>query len=191
MLYKYFVLVRSITLAFASLVAMGCDHGSATQTATSRDTSAVSPQPTTRSDTGSTHAAGIPLDSTDFIVAGLTEGVDSAVVVARLGRPDSVSTEVNQYDAGAKLSTMHYRAIDVGFVVATVQSFEILRAGVSTARGIRIGSTIDEMNAAYGKPSSKDEEAWTYLDPKHDLHQISFSVRNGRVSRVFVGTGLD
>jgi hypothetical protein len=191
MAYKYFVLARNITVPLASLVVVSCDRGSATQTDTSRDTMTVSQRLATHGDTGSMHATGTPLDSADFIVAGLAEGADSAAVVARLGRPDSVSTDVNQYDAGAKLWTLHYRAIDVDFVVASVQSFEILGPGVSTARGIRIGSTIDEMNAAYGKPSSKDEEDWTYLDPKHDLHQIAFSVRNGRVSKVFIGTGLD
>jgi hypothetical protein len=81
--------------------------------------------------------------------------------------------------------------MDVDFVVATVQSFEILGPGVSTARGVRVGDTVEAMRAAYGEPSSRYEEDWTYSDPRQALHQITFTVRAGRIVKVFIGTGLD
>jgi hypothetical protein len=187
----YFAVCRNMAFSLAALVVISCDRASATRTATGRDDSVSSQVAVNRGNPQSTHSLGTPLDSTDFIVTGLIEGADSATVVARLGRPDSVSTEKNQYDAGAKLSTLHYRALEVGFVLGTVQSFEILDLGISTARGIRVGSTLDEIKAAYGKPGSQYEGDWIYLDPNQDLHQIYFTVRAGQVSKIFVGTGLD
>jgi hypothetical protein len=178
-------------LPLVALVAITCDRASPTRTSAQRVDSVSSPVAISGGTPPTTHSLGTPLDSTDFIVAGLKEGADSATVVGRLGRPDSVRSENNPYDVGAKLSTLHYRGLDVGFVLGTVQSFEILDPAISTARGIRVGSTVDELNAAYGKAGSQYEEDWIYLDPNEDLHQIYFTVRAGRVSKIFVGTGLD
>jgi hypothetical protein len=187
----YFTRLRGILFFLACPAAISCDSNSTARTPATREASPPARGLATAVDTVSRHSFGTPLDSADFVIAGLSQGSDSAAVVARLKRPDSVSIEHNQYDEGAALSTWHYRAMDVDFVVATVQSFEILGPGVSTARGVRVGDTVEAMRAAYGEPSSRYEEDWTYSDPKQDLHQITFTVRAGHIVKVFIGTGLD
>ena len=141
-------------------------------------------------DTVSPHSPTARLDSTDFIVVGLTQGSDSAAVFARLGQPDSVSLEDNPYDPGMKLPTWHYRAMNVNFI-AEVQSFEIIGPAIPTARGVRVGDTLERLKAVYGEPSNRYDDDWSYTDPKQDLHQITFTVRSGRIVKVFIGTGLD
>lgn len=181
---------RSFLFVYLSSIAIGCGSEGRNSTppgdasvSTKVDTAPIEPLPS--------HTLGTRLDNSDFVVAGLSEGNDSAAVAARLGRPDSISVEANQYDPGAKLFTWHYRAVDIGFVIAAVQSFEILGQGLATARGVRIGATADAVKAAYGEPSSRYDEDWIYSDPKQDLHQIAFRFKDGHVIMIFLGTVLD
>ncbi|HEX9084057.1 MAG TPA: hypothetical protein VF836_04910, partial [Gemmatimonadaceae bacterium] len=146
---------------------------------------------TSTSDTASPRLAATRIDSTDFVVDGLSQDSDSAAVVARLGRPDSVSVEDNPYDTGMKLPTWHYRALEVNFITTTVQSFEIIGPEVPTARGVRVGDTVERLRAAYGEPDSHDDDDWSYADSKQELHEIAFTIRNGRIAKVFIGTVLD
>jgi hypothetical protein len=188
--YLVFIWRRGFSFVFLSSIAIGCGTEAGNRTPPSEVS--VSPKVDTASiDTLPSHSLGTRLDNSDFVVAGLSEGNDSAAVAARLGRPDSISVEANQYDPGAKLFTWHYRAVDIGFVIATVQSFEIRGPGLGTVRGVRIGTTADTVKAAYGEPSNRYDEDWVYSDPKQDLHQITFRFKDGHVIMIFIGTVLD
>ena len=132
-----------------------------------------------------------PLDSTDFVLAGLTEGTASTSVLSRLGRPDSVTVDKNPYDTGGHLPTWHYPGLDADFIETAIQGFEINGPKIRTARAVGVGDTIERLMGAYGEPNSRLDDIWFYDDPHHDLHQIAFTVRDGRVIKISIGTMLD
>ena len=125
-------------------------------------------------------------------MAGLSDDSDSATVIRILGRPDSISREANPFDSSGVLTTWHYADVLVNYVYTdTVLSLVVSGPRLATARGIRVGDPVERIVKAYGTPASNSEGDWVYEDPKQELHQLSFLVRDGRVVRIIIGTVLD
>lgn len=137
----------------------------------------------------------VPLDSSDFVVNGLSDQADTSAVKARFGRPDSITSESNPFSEGGKLYSWYYRDAvislingDSGFIVL---SMNLMGPRQATARGARVGDASDRLLTLYGEPTDRDDRAWMYEDPEQSLHQIVFLLRDGRITRIFLGTVLD
>jgi hypothetical protein len=182
---------RSCSTLILLVAVIACASEPSPRSATASDTSTVLTSVPSAGGTAAHPSVLKPLDSTDFVLAGLTEGGDSTSVLARLGRPDSVTVDKNPYDTGGHLPTWHYRGLDVDFIEAAIQGFEITGPQIRTARAIGVGDTEERLITAYGEPNSRLDDLWSYDDPRHDLHTIAFTIRTGRIVKIFIGTVLD
>ena len=126
-------------------------------------------------------------DSTDVVVAGLSQGMDSAAVRRLLGQPDSVTAEPDPRDPPATLVDWHYPALTV-----TLGSYNSLGgitlkgASVATLRGLRVGDARSRLVALYGVPRDTPGATWQYetADGRY-LMQVEFMV--GRIQRLYLG----
>jgi hypothetical protein len=140
-----------------------------------------------------------PLGERDFVVEGLSLGSDSTRVIARLGRPDSVTTEQDPIEAGASIHDWHYSGLVVVFYSPEGPSaFVLLTSGRSTYRGLRVGDSAADVRRLYGRPTRIDRvpdvppsEHWTYEEPSESLHVMEVRIQGGRVVQIFVGTVRD
>lgn len=162
-----------------------------------RSRSAAIPTPTPQADTVATQApplgAGRALDSLDFIVAGVSAGMDSATALARLGEPDSIRVDPNPLEPGTDLLSWYYRDLSLGVRYGVVGGITLDTPGLATARGLRVGDTLERMRSLYGEPSGTSERSWYYLDPidHRGLHAIDMRIANGTVISIFLGYWLD
>jgi hypothetical protein len=126
-------------------------------------------------------------DSTDVVVAGLSQGMDSAAVRRLLGQPDSIAAEPDPRDPPATFVDWHYPTLTV-----TLGSYNALGgvtltgASVATLRGLRVGDTRSRLVALYGEPRDTTGDTWQYetADGRY-LMQVDFVA--GRIQRLYLG----
>ena len=135
---------------------------------------------------------GDPLSKADFVLGELQEGLDSTIVRARLGKPDSVVVDSNPFDVGAKLVQWRYRHVTVDFFSTNMVVGLSTRDPVyPTHRGLRVGDPVERLKELYGEPSGSYEDSLDYDDPNERLHVVRITVRNGRVAEIYLGSILD
>jgi hypothetical protein len=141
-----------------------------------------------------------PLDERDFVVEGLSPGSDSNRVIARLGRPESVTTEKDPIDPDGSIHDWDYSGLVViWYSPDEVSAFVLLTSGRSTRRGLRVGVPAADVRRLYGSPTRIDRlidpdgapEEWTYEDPSEPLRVVMVTIRAGKVAQIFVGTVRD
>jgi len=140
-----------------------------------------------------------PLDERDFVVEGLSLGSDSTRVIARLGRPESVTTEQDPIEAGASIHDWHYSGLVVLFYSPEeLSAFVLLTSARSTHRGLRVGDPAADVRRLYGRPTRIDRvpdvpvsEHWTYEEPSESLHVMEVRIQRGKVVQIYVGTVRD
>jgi hypothetical protein len=151
-----------------------------------RDTESTSVSVTLQASTGRLTAA-------DFIVLGISAGMDSTAVRAVLGSPDSVTLHDDFRDPGAKFIAWHFSK---GLTVLLgsynqVGGVTITGQGIPTARGLVLGDTDARLTELYGPPSGKYLVEWEYQDPSEELHVMRVIVVAGRVTQIYVGYIFD
>ncbi|SRR6266567_1817308 len=135
-----------------------------------------------------------PLDSQDFVVAGIAAGTDTTTVLARFGRPDSIGRDPNRFEPGTELITWYYHDMILGMGYgAAVGGVTLSTPTLATARGLRVGDTLERIRALYGEPRGSSKDSWYYLDPHDDseLHVIDIRLADGFVRSIFVGYWMD
>jgi hypothetical protein len=135
----------------------------------------------------------LPLRAEDFPVAGLVEGMTSTDVRRVLGRPQSVTTEDDFRDPGAKLVSWKYNDIVVllGSQNA-VRGIWLKTPRVGTPRGLRVGDPASRVELLYGTPSFRDGAILEYaVSEEQSLHVIRILVKAGVVNQIFLGWLLD
>ncbi len=133
-------------------------------------------------------APGSPLVLADFLVAGLRSGMDSARVIALLGRPDSIRADDDFRDPGAKLIALVYR--DLWVELGTYNSLgaiTIVGPSASTTRGLRVGDTQTRVKQLYGTPGDTTGDEWQYELPGSGLTVLAVHFLNGLVDRIYIG----
>ena len=140
--------------------------------------------------------AQAPIDERDLAVAGLSPGSDSNSVIARLGRPDSVTAEQDPIDADGSIHHWHYPGLVVTcYSPNEVSAFVLLTPARSTSRGLRVGESVAKVRRLYGSPTETEHdtasELWTFEQPSKPLYVVAVTIRAGKVEQVFVGTVRD
>lgn len=133
-----------------------------------------------------------PLQTADFVIAGISSGADSASVIAALGRPGSVDVQGHPWDS-AGLRVWHYPDLDI-LISGSVEAITIKTPAVATARGIRVGDTVQRLRAAYGEPEGGGGASWTYSDPgdPSGLLAMQFRTQRDTVASISLGySGYD
>jgi len=133
-----------------------------------------------------------PLTKSDFALADVAEGTDSATVRRRLGRPDSVLAAKNSLDYPSELITWTYGRLTVDFFSSEhVVGLTTTDSTVATPRGLRVGDSVARLKQLYGEPAGSYEDDWDYEDPAQRLHVMRVTVRNGHVARIYLGYIVD
>jgi len=134
-----------------------------------------------------------PLRAGDFAVAGLAEGMTSAEVRRVLGQPQSVTTEDDFRDPGAKLVVWKYR--DVLVLLGSQDSVRgvwLRTRQVSTPRGLRVGDPVSRVEQLYGFAAFRDAATLEYsASEEQRMHVIRVVVKAGVVKQIFLGWLLD
>jgi hypothetical protein len=139
-------------------------------------------------------ALGVPvskLTPEDFVIAGVSEGMDAAAVRKTVGKPQSIRTSKNPFDPASKLMDWHYDSLSVAFVDGTVNATTLTAPNRATKRGLRVGDSAEKLRGLYGEPDGKYQADWEYVDPKEETHVLRITVKNGRVTRILAGRILD
>lgn len=181
--------MRVVGLAVAAIGIVACtDARQATPEAHSRAAvAAPSPAPA--------RTAPAPLSDSDFVVAELSETLDSAGVVKRLGQPDSVRAEGDPFGEGGHSVVFFYPDLLTSVAGGgTLSMVTLTTPRFATRRGLRVGDSPEKALALYGSVRDSIMGDWTFADPdpkKGDGHVIQLSFSEGRVKSIYVGWVID
>jgi len=132
-----------------------------------------------------------PFDTTDLVVAGLRQGMDSAAVARLLGPPDSISAEPDGRDARTKLVEWHYPAVSISLGSnGKLGGVSITSGAVATKRGLRLGDSRARLVSLYGLPADTTGQAWQY-ETVDGLYVMQIDFLAGVVRRVYLGHFYD
>ena len=122
-------------------------------------------------------------DLTDMVVARVRDGLSTASVRRLLGPPFAATREVWRF-AGLNV---HFN--DRGKCYAMV----LTTARWHTARGLRVGDTIERVKQLYGRPGHEDSLVISYDRTYREPTELTMVVehRAGRVIAIHVGALID
>lgn len=132
-----------------------------------------------------------PLEPDDFLLGGLPAGVDTAEVRLSFGAPDSVTLGANPFSE-LPLATWHYATVEIRFSDGTPVGYLLHGRGEETARGLRVGDPVSELQRRYGEPTTRTETGWSYVEeqPEQYLRILDFEVVAGTIRRIYIGRTL-
>ena len=142
--------------------------------------SASAPPGPQRSDSLAPSAAVSPVDTGDFVVAGVAVGTDSTVVRAQIGRPDS-STRIAWFYPDFTL--LFDRSSALGVIT-------INGPRVATSRGLRVGDSQTRVRQLYGPPDYEGT-VWQYYNSLLPGKVAIVRFTNGLVSQIQLGNIYD
>ncbi len=133
------------------------------------------------------------LRAEDFAVAGLAEGMTSAEVRRVLGQPQSVTTQDDFRDPGAKLVVWKYKDLLVLLGSQdSVRGVWLRTRQVSTPRGLRVGDPVSRVEQLYGRAAFRDASTLEFAPPEEQrMHVVRVVVKAGVVKEIFLGWLLD
>jgi hypothetical protein len=142
----------------------------------------------------STAQQAAPLDSTDFVIAGIRDGMDSVTIIKVLGPPKSIILSDHPYDSTTKLFNWEYEGVTVhSGSENSVSGVSVTSRRFPSKRGIRVGDSDKLVLRRYGKPDNEYENQghWNFLDPKNEMHAVKFYIQHAKVIGIYVGWFLD
>lgn len=117
-------------------------------------------------------------------IGGIKYGATINDVEKIFGRPDKVSTKTKHY--GEKIK-YHYGDLEIKFINGKVSEIEMEEHGnLKTAAGIGIGSTIADVERAYGRADSVHKDKYVYFTDDKALRLV-FEFKNGVVHEIKCG----
>ena len=117
-------------------------------------------------------------------IGGIKYGATIDEVKSILGSPDKISTKTKHY--GEKIE-YHYGDLEVKFINGKVSEIEMDdHSNFKTAAGIGIGSTIADVERAYGRADSVHKDKYIYFTADKSLRLV-FEIKNGVVHEIKCG----
>lgn len=133
-------------------------------------------------------ASTIQLTDTDFVVAGVAVGADPALVRKKLGHPKVVATYPYTNDPTSKYSVWEYSGLLVHIGAdEMVFGISLTTNRFRTVRGLKVGDSAEKLLKLYGKPTGTYQYDCDYELPDNDLEVMRVTIRNNKITRIFVG----
>jgi hypothetical protein len=133
-----------------------------------------------------------PLTKADFVLGGLTRGMDSALVRQRLGNPDSISIDPHPFDVGAQLVAWHYPGLTVEFFATDhIVGTSTRASSTATRRGLHVGDSIPRLKQLYGEPTDSVANDYDYEDSDDSHLVMRITTRRGRIVEIYLGAIID
>jgi hypothetical protein len=137
-----------------------------------------------------------PLDSLDFVVAGVPDSYpyldvsdDTAAIHQILGAPQHIERVAGYGDDS--VTTWQYDGLSVDFGSIARWGMTVTSPRYATRRGLHVGDPSQRLLELYGSPANIQDNEWTYEDPREHLHVMIVTVEHDRVTRVYFGTLWD
>ncbi len=124
-----------------------------------------------------------------LVAGGIEYGASADYVQQVYGAPSEIETKHHhELFSGAVTKYEYGDSFEVTFVDGLARHIEISRHnGIKTAAGIEVGSTLEEVKAAYGEPDKIHGDKYIYLcDDNLDLG-IVFEVEHNKVDEIEIG----
>lgn len=133
-------------------------------------------------------------------VGPLKLGMTGAQVQAAFGKPHSQGAWIDEAATGLQVQEWRYPARGVFVTVSredasgtpTVERFRVTRpCGHATSKGIKVGDGAAKVKAAYGKQVSAEDSSARSLVVGSVYDGVIFSLKDGKVSEIFVGAAAE
>jgi hypothetical protein len=120
------------------------------------------------------------LNDSDLVVGGVSAGTDTLEVRRRLGKPRARTIDRWSYD---------------GLLIFTaggeVTQFHLTTRAWATARGVRVGDTVEQLESRYGESCYEGAHSYCRSLDDADERGINVTVQEGRVIEISVGKDFD
>lgn len=128
------------------------------------------------------------ISSEDLVIGGISVGASIDAVRSAHGEPIGTKTK-HRWHGGASATVYEYPALfDIYVVDGVVRAIKIdYPNGIKTGKNISVGSTAEEVIAAYGEPSGKDKNHLVYFVENEPGLGLEFEIDHGYVEEIRVG----
>ena len=133
-------------------------------------------------------APAIQLTETDFVVAGVAIGAEPASVRKALGQPKGVATHPYPNDPTSNYAIWKYSGLLVHMGAdELVFGLTLTTNRFTTNRGLKVGDSKEKLLKLYGRPTGTYQTDWDYELPSNDLEVMRVTIRNHKITKIFVG----
>ena len=133
-------------------------------------------------------SASIPSDT--LVVGGVEYGASEEYVRSIYGVPREVETKYNPFYSGGQTVEWEYgNGFDIIFIDGFVRRVEIGEPnGIRTKANISVGTDVNTLLAAYGKPDAVRGDHYIYYVNGDQTIGFVFEIEHNRVDEIEMGT---
>ena len=156
----------------------------------SQQTPQPQPEPSQQPQSGSISKADLAISVNGQSVGIMTEMNSVASVFGTASSVESLPSCLGQSQADDKL--YHYNGYTIQTLndgIEKIYYITIEGDGASTSKGIKIGSSTDDVKAAYGEPSAQEEWMYTY-DVDNGKFSLQLMITDGAVSEIIISADV-
>jgi hypothetical protein len=124
-----------------------------------------------------------------LVLGDISYGASEADVRARYGVPQEIETKRSERYPGKDILSYEYAdGLTVHFVDGLVRRMKISeRSSLSTEKGVRIGTTVEELRHVYGEPCLLYGDDHIYFSEDDPTVGIAFEAEHGHIEEIGVG----
>lgn len=125
----------------------------------------------------------------ELVLGDIAYGSSEEDVRARYGAPAEKESEHSMRYAGKKIVEYEYTdSLSLDFVDGLVRLVKISeRSALSSGKGVRIGTPVEELRRVYGEPSMVYGEDYIYFSEEDPTIGLAFEIKHGRVEEIKMG----
>ena len=124
-----------------------------------------------------------------LVLGDIAYGATEADVRARYGAPYETESERSMRYAGKQVVEYEYAdSLSLDFVDGLVRLVKISeRSSLTSGKGVRIGTPVEELRRVYGEPSMIYGEDYIYFSEEDPTIGFAFEIAHGRVEEIKMG----